>query len=230
MRDNPYIDWLIVNLKQPGKSQSGLARHLGIQPSAVNKIVNGSRKLASHEVAGAAAYFGTATPDAEIHKRPMTGMVSAPVVGTVEAGTFREVDELGVDDDRAEIVIPSDDRFPNARVLAFDVAGDSMNALLPRPILPGDRVSCVAYEDVAHQVPLRDGMVVVVERVRSGGHMREWSIKQLEIYDDRYEFHPRSTSSKHKPIVIQRDLEADDGTSVEIIALVRRVVNDIPLS
>ena len=103
-----------------------------------------------------------------------------------------------------------------------------MNNLRPRPILEGDRVVGVSYEDVAHEAVLRDGMVVIVERTRDGGHTREWSVKQVEIYQGRTEFHPRSTNARHKPIVVERDMFADDGTQVEIIALVRRVVNDLP--
>lgn len=105
-----------------------------------------------------------------------------------------------------------------------------MTDLKPRPILPGDRVICVAYEDVAHLVPLRDGMVVVVERTRDAGQFREWSVKQIELYQGRTEFHPRSTNAKHKPIVIDHDASADNGVAVEIIGLVRRIVNEVPLS
>ncbi|NEK55241.1 phage repressor protein, partial [Rhizobium leguminosarum] len=86
----------------------------------------------------------------------------------------------------------------------------------------------VSYEDVAYDAPLRDGMVVVVERTRDGGQTREWSVKQIELYQDRTEFHPRSTNPKHKPIIVPRDPSADQGTVVEIIGLVRRVVNDLP--
>ncbi|WP_374831085.1 helix-turn-helix domain-containing protein [Paenochrobactrum pullorum] len=148
------------------------------------------------------------------------------VVGTVEAGTFREVDEFD-QSDFEELSLPIDSRFPHARQMAFNVSGDSMNDLRPRPILSGDRAVCVAYSDVAHEVPLRDGMVVVVERSRDGGHTREWSIKQIELYEDRTIFAPRSTNSNYKPIVIERDHDTDNGMSVEVIAIVRRVVNDI---
>ncbi|MCM2455325.1 helix-turn-helix domain-containing protein [Rhizobium sp. CG4] len=155
-------------------------------------------------------------------------LVPVPVVGKVEAGAFRQVDEL----DQSEahtLSMPRDTRFPNARLMAFDVSGDSMNNLSPRPIFPGDRIICVAFEDVAHEVPLRDGMVVVVERTTLGGHIREWSVKQIELYQDRTEFHPRSTSSKHKPIVVDQNFWQDDGSEVSVIAVVRRIVNDLPI-
>ncbi|NSX92677.1 LexA family transcriptional regulator [Agrobacterium tumefaciens] len=159
--------------------------------------------------------------------KPTTGqLVAAAVVGRVEAGTFREVDSF--DQRERELVsVPPDDRFPHARQMIFDVSGDSMNDLKPRPILEGDRIVSVSFEDIANEVVLRDGMVVVVERSKDGGMTREWSVKQVEIYQDRTEFHPRSTNPRHKPIVINRDYSADDGTQVEIIALARRIINDL---
>lgn len=156
-------------------------------------------------------------------------LIPVRVQGTVEAGSWREVDEF---DDVQDIWINDtrDADFPDARLVAADVGGDSMNALKPRPILPGDRIVAIVFDDLRGRVPLRDGMVVVVEQSRDGGQFRERSVKQLEIFDDRYEFHPRSTNPKHKPIIVDRDFAADDGRSVEIIWLVRKVMNTIPLS
>ncbi|MGF6157805.1 transcriptional regulator with XRE-family HTH domain [Ensifer sp. KUDG1] len=226
MLEDPYKKWVIENLEKPGMSQTGLAKVLGVHPSAVNKIVSGKRGLKSHEVALAATYFGEAAPSSEL--TPYNGALSViPIIGTVEAGAFREVDDFDQSEPRT-LTLPRDDRFPNARQIGFDVSGDSMNDLKPRPILAGDCAVCVAYEDVAGQVVLRDGMVVVVERTRDSGHFREWSVKQIEIYADRTEFHPRSTNPKHKPIVVHRNFEADDGVKVEVIALVRRIVNEMP--
>ncbi len=155
------------------------------------------------------------------------GMTVGRVAGIVEAGAFREVDEFD-QSEPIEIALPRDELFPNAKQIVFDVAGDSMNDLRPLPIFPGSRLVCIALEDVEHLVELKSGMIVVVERTRDGGHFREWSVKQLELFTDRAEFHPRSTNPKHKPIIVRRDHEADDGVTVQVIALVRRVVNDMP--
>ncbi|MGO8422299.1 LexA family protein [Rhizobium ruizarguesonis] len=226
MLEDPYKKWVIENLDKPGMSQTGLAKALGLHPSAINKVVSGKRQLKSHEVAGAAVYFGEEAPQTELVP-VTTGPVAARVAGVVEAGTFREVDEFD-QSEPIEVMLPRDEKFPNARQLLFDCSGDSMNDLRPRPIFPGDRLVCISYEDVQHLVELRSGMVVVVERTRDSGHFREWSVKQLELFGDRAEFHPRSTNPKHKPIVIQRDHDADDGVSVQVIALVRRVMNEMP--
>lgn len=153
--------------------------------------------------------------------------VVARKVGIVAAGLFREVDEFDQSEPE-EISVPRDENFPSARQMTFEVEGDSMNELRPRPILQGDTVVATAYEDIAHKVLLRDGMVVVVQRARDNGMMREWSVKQIEIYEDRTEFHPRSSNPKHKPIVVQRQFDADDGVSVEVIGVVRMVMNSMP--
>ena len=226
MRD-PLLEWVIENLKKPGKSQSGLARHLGLDPSAINRVVAGKRELKTKEIPGAAEYFEATPPEFEISLAPNTSLVPARLAGVVEAGSFREVEDF--DQSEPETVfVPQDAQFPSARVLLFDVAGDSMNDLKPFPILPGAQAVCLAFEDIADQVKVRDGMVVVVERTRDGGHTREWSIKQVEYYPDRVEFHPRSTNPRHKPIVLPHDYQADDGTIVQIIALLRSTNNVYP--
>lgn len=225
---DPILEWAIENLKKPGRSQSELARRLGVHPSAINKLVNGKRGLKTNEIPIAADYFGEEPPAGDV--RQVIGGQLVPVIknGKVAAGVFREVDDF----DQSEperLWEPPDERFPNARRMAFDVEGDSVNALEPRPIMPGDTLICVSFEDVADQVRVKDGLVVVVERTRDGGHTREWSVKQVELYEDRIEFHPRSTNKTHKPIVVKRDAQADDGVQVEIIALVRSIRNDLPL-
>lgn len=228
MSEDPILQWVIENLAKPGRSQSELARRLGVHPSAINKLVNGKRGLKSSEIPIAAEYFEEDPPAGDVRAAPSVGLLPIKVNGKLAAGVFREVDDF--DQSEAERVYePPDERFPNARRMAFDVEGDSMNALEPRPIMSGDRLICVSFEDVASQVRVKDGLVVVVERTRDGGHTREWSVKQVELYEDRTEFHPRSTNRTHKPIVIKRDAQADDGVSVEIIALVRSVRNDLPL-
>lgn len=220
-----------------GWNGKDLARQSGIPYANINKYLNGEIDQPRGDVMDRLAkaigkpklWLQEGIDPEEIEVSAGSGrMVPVTIAGTVEAGTFREVDEFDQSDARY-VTLPADDRFPKARQMAFDVSGDSMNDLKPRPILPGDRIISVAYEDIDHETALRDGMVVVVERTKDGGHTREWSVKQIELYGDRVEFHPRSTNGRHKPILVNRNHEADDGTSVQIIALVRRIVNDLPL-
>lgn len=221
MLEDPYISFIRDGLAKAGKNQTGLARHLGLDPSAISKVLGGKRKLSTSELTQAAEYLeqqlpGSA-PEVSANK---SGITLARVAGKVEAGSFREVDDFD-QSEPDDLPVPADPIFPNARLLLFDVEGDSMNSLEPVPILPGSRVTAVAYEDIADRYPIRDGMIVVVERTRDGGLTREWSIKQVKYFPDRIEFHPRSKNRKHRPIVVTNNLAADDGAQVEVIALVR---------
>lgn len=221
-----YLDWIREALKQPGKTQVGLAAHLGVAHPQITQLLKGRRNLKVQEIPKIAEYLGVDPPSQEVAPSS-TKWVQARKVGTVAAGLFRVVDEFD-QSEPDEISVPRDEHFPHARQMTFEVEGDSMDALRPRPILPGDTIVCTAYEDVAGKLLLRDGMVVVVERSRDAGMMREWSVKQIEIYEDRTEFHPRSTNPKHKPIVVHRQFDADDGVKVEVIGIVRMVLNTMP--
>lgn len=233
------MDWwqrLKQAMEAKGWNMTELSKRSGIPYDSINKYLRGDiRQPRGNTLPVLAETLGVShlwlrdglEVDGHQNVKPITGqMVAAAVVGHVEAGTFREVDAF--DQRERELVsVPPDDRFPNARQMIFDVSGDSMNDLKPRPILAGDRIVAVSFEDIANEVVLRDGMVVVVERSKDGGMTREWSVKQVEIYQDRTEFHPRSTNPRHRPIVINRDYSTDDGTQVEIIALARRIINDL---
>lgn len=223
--------------KAKGWTHEQAATAMGVSRGQFIKLERGERGLTARTIALAAKAFGVTPAEIIMEAAPANSdgareaqestdrVIEIPVVGVVEAGAFREQEDI-YQDEPEKISAPADPDFPGARVTAWDVAGDSMNALKPRPIFPGDRVIGINFEDLDNQVPLRDGMVVVVEQVRDGGMIREWSIKQLELYEDRIEFHPRSTNPKHKPIVIRRDLWADDGREVSILAIVRRVINE----
>lgn len=232
-------DWLNDGLAIAGMSQAELARRLteklgrSYPRTTVNKMTQGLREIAGEELIAIAHILGLPMPGAEGSSAEPPELIPAserlvPIydAGVVEAGAFRAAPDF--EDIEAEPLLEAPDpKYPHARQVSWRVAGDSMNRLEPRPILAGDRIVCIDFEDLDNQVPLRDGMIVVVERTRDGGLLREWSVKQLEFYEDRVEFHPRSSNPKHRPIVVPRDNQADDGKEVRILALVRRIVNEI---
>ena len=167
---------------------------------------------------------------ADLHV-PARRFVSAVYGGKVEAGSFREVDELDEETAKPPRAELQDREYPDVQLIYFDVVGDSMNDLKPRPLHEGDQVVGLDFEGLRNRVPLRDGMVVVVEQTKGGGHLRERSVKQLAMYRDRTEFCPRSTNPRHKPIVVPYEMmesDAEDGREVRILALVRRVTSDMP--
>lgn len=229
--------WVAAKIAEGGRGTSAaLAAHVGlsrVQISRLSQTEPGkeARDIKAHELVRIVDFFGEG-PDgspapgraakreaSEVH----VGFTTGVMVGPVRAGSWREVDELD-QRERPQVILPADPDYPNAQVLVFEIEGDSMNDLSPVPLRPGAHVVCLAYRDIERYYPPRDGMVVVIERRRDGGHLREWSVKQVELHDDRVEFHPRSTNKEHKPIVIAMDSTADDGVEVEIIGLVRDVL------
>lgn len=232
---NELIRWIAEGLNKPGKKKIELAQVLGRSPSAVTDILRGKRKVAVEEIARIAAYLDEAPPaipgldyrpKPEVEPVSEGRLVPVTVAGPVQAGAFIPIDEF--DQSEPEVFFePPDPDFPRARRTAFDVLGDSMNRLEPTPILPGSRVIGVNYSDIG--IPLRDKMVVVVQQERDAGFLREWSVKQIELQDEKVIFHPRSSNPRHKPIVVDRNLKAEDGREVLILSLVREIKNRVPV-
>jgi hypothetical protein len=239
-------EFTLARLRATGRNAFEAAKIGGLERSFVNDILIDKKKsvqgrsigklaiaLDTATAAIVAAMAGAPLPQAEPGQelpessaRPVDlgELIPIKIAGKAKAGEFIAIEDLGDWDEPETFLDTRDPRFPDARHLGFEVEGDSMNALKPRPIMDGDRLSALSYEDIGERYPLRDGMIVVVQRTRHGGLEREWSVKQLEIYEDRVEFHPRSTNPRHKPIVVKRDNNADDGITVEIIAIVKRLV------
>ena len=234
-------NWLEPFIKNsPIASQEALADLIGVSRATVNRLANDHSKLKRDRAALMAEHLGVSTEDLMLNRLPWEAKTSATpepdgvqrgrslgsaiVVATVEAGAWREVDEF--DQSSPEwVAVPPDDKYPDATQDVYNVAGDSMNALQPHPITPGSRVVAVRYDEIASRSPLRDGLVVVVQRSRNGGQERELTVKQVAWFDDRIEFQPRSTNPKHKPIVVEHDNWEDNGVEVAIVGLVRDIIH-----
>lgn len=218
-----------------GWSKAELQRRSGISYDSINKYLRGEvdnprgnvlEKLAE-TIGRPSLWLKEGIGDAPQEVTKQNGRsIAAAVRATVEAGAWREVDQL----DQSEpewVTIDPDPRFPNVTHDIYKVAGDSMNKLEPNPITPGSRVVALRFDEIRNRYPLRDGLVVVVQRARDGGHVLELSIKQVAWFSDRIEFQPRSSNPVHKPIVVEHDTWEDDGVTVEIVGLVTRIMHDL---
>lgn len=155
--------------------------------------------------------------DGDAAPRVSLGM---PILGKVEASRFFPVDDLDDQHERDVIEGPRHHRFPGAKHMAFQVTGDCMDALKPRPILDGDYVLCVGWFDTGYL--LSDGMVVVVEQTLQGGHFRERTVKQVERREGGHALCPRSNNKNHREIFIPRG-NNDSGRGAEVIGLVYHI-------
>lgn len=57
-----YLDWIRAGLKQPGKTQLGLARHIGIAHPQITMLLKGKRRLKVDEIPRIAEYLETEPP------------------------------------------------------------------------------------------------------------------------------------------------------------------------
>lgn len=212
--------------KEKKLTLDALAQLIGVSLSQVQRFETGEREPKKTELEALARVLDCTIPellgeDAESTQEPPRrgDLLPVPLIGRTAAGIFREVVEF--DDAEPDYIFePEDEDFPKARRFALTVEGDSMDAASP-PMPAGSRVVCLDFEQTGQ--PFIEGMIVVVQRVREGGHLREWSVKQIELHDDEVWFCPRSKNAKHKPIKIVNDPSDEQWGSIEVIGLVRDV-------
>lgn len=222
-----------------GWTHEEAAQHMGISRGQFIKLERGERQLTDRTIALAAKAFGVSKgeivddagapsarsrPESLVEELPAgDAFTFAKVDGSVQAGAFLALEAF--DDDLGEVVsAPRDPAFPFARQVAYRVKGDSMNRAQPKPMNEGDVIICAAWEDVG--LKEKDGLNVVVQQTTADGQLRERSVKELRVFPDRVEFHPRSSNPAHKPIIVNREFHTDDGKEVTILALVRYVFDN----
>jgi hypothetical protein len=102
--ESPELAWIRDRLARPGKTQRGLATALGLDPSAVSRLLTGQRQLRAAELPVVSAYLEIDTPppflatqaqhpvsdSGQTHPAPpphWAGARDLPVMGTVVAGS-----------------------------------------------------------------------------------------------------------------------------------------------
>lgn len=130
----------------------------GLQPDAVRNILRG---LSEHPRINTLRALAEAVGE---HPDTLQGLVpperppaTAEVVGAVAAGVFRDALEWDPDD-RYQVPLIRDDRYPGVERFALEVRGPSMNLVYPH----GSVVFCVKFFHIARDpIP---GERVVVQR------------------------------------------------------------------
>ena len=143
--------------------------------------------------------------------------------GVVEAGNYRAVELLDQDSDNRLIEIPRDPRFARAKQYAFLIIGDSMTEA---NLYENMWAVAVAYHDYVELYgDVRDGTNVIVSRARPNTPEVELSIKELRIFRDRTELHPRSKNPKHQNQVYKLSASDDSDVEIRIVAVVVSAVS-----
>lgn len=172
-------EWLKGQLDQPGKSQRGLAKHLGIDPTAVNRLVHGGRKLQEGEEAKVREYLNAAPepdpappePEAAVRPRPQATAIDVPSFGELPidvpvmgVGACGEIDDID-DGDTFELNGIVDDyvrRPPGIRyarqAFCIRAIGQSME--------PRHREGDLIYLDPARPPTVGDDVVIELHNSR----------------------------------------------------------------
>lgn len=138
-----------------------------------------------------------------------------------EAGNWREHEEFHDESETESFIVPQI-RGDGLQRFLTKIAGDSMDKVR---LFDGDFVVTIDWNDLDR--PANDGEIVVVQQTRDGGHTIETTVKQIRVYKDRYELHPRSSNPRHKAIIVKHGDGESDGRVVTIIGLVESVYRPI---
>lgn len=198
------------------ESASAAADHFGWAKPTYIAHENGSRGIPRSKLLDYARAFrvsanhlltGAVGPDV------ITITESAPVVGEVGAGLWREADIW--DTAKYDDVPKTPGRFGGIPQSAYKVIGPSVDKLR---IFDGDFVITVPYAE-ARAAP-QDGDIVVV--CRRHGALSEYTVKQVEIAPGApMRLWPRSTDPRfQEPIDVPSGDSGSESHEVSIVALV----------
>lgn len=193
-------------------SQSELARLLNVTPQTVQAIEAG--KVRKPRIIIELARALGVSPDhlqAGIERGPIINAIrNLPILGVVQAGSFRDVSLLDRGDhmDVETIPVAADPRFPHAKQYALLVAGDSMDKVFNE----GEYVTCVDWADCG--LSFKPGMILHIERIMGG--LVETTVKRFAIRDEKRWLDPDSHNPRHLPI----EINGTEDTEIVIRGLV----------
>ncbi|MEK9900096.1 MAG: S24 family peptidase [Rhodospirillaceae bacterium] len=178
------LDWIRDGLAQPGKTQRGLAAALGVDPSAISRLLGGERQLRAAELPLVVAYLDAAIPSglapetAVAPRAPATSQATdaasrdLPVLGTALGGSADAPDGMFVMNGEIQDYV---ERPPSLRgvtsAYAVYVADTSM---VPR-YFPGETLHVHPGRAVVRG---EDTFVVVQLRAASTGEPPRALVKQ----------------------------------------------------
>lgn len=199
--------WLANGMTKPEMKVPALAAKLGLNRTAIYKLMKGTQPIKTRELPIIALYIGEPVPPLPGEEKWQTSKRASrrstgPVATTIEIereigiGTWSEDGQLR-DADIKTISIVVSPEFPSAQHHAYKFKGDSMDDI---GVLDGDIIFCVAYEDTA-STPL-DGKAVVIERNRAG--LIEVSLRIAKVFSDRVEYVTASRNQSYKPVIVDK--------------------------
>lgn len=208
-------------LKDRGISRAELARGIREPYHNVNKWLRGNvDKPRGDAMSRIASYLKVSEQwlvygrDDDPIPAPIEGL---PVLGIVAAGNWLEVDAHDEHRPIETVPVVPDPRYPRDATYGLFVAGTSINRIASE----GDILICTDMRKTGAEP--EDGDLVIVERQKAGGALREVTAKRVRFFADRTELWPESDDPRwQRPIVFNGSGE-DSDEEIHIIAIVQAI-------
>lgn len=208
-------------LAEKKRSARDVSLKAGLGETAIKDLLSGRNKRPSLEnlsaIAGELEVSITEfaniddLPSGDDRKRQIVPSY-LPVRHKVAAGVWLSVDEYSQDFPEPPQAVAPDARYAEWPQWLELVEGESMNVIIPA----GRYVHVVDAIEMGYAPS--HGDIVIVERRRMGGHLRERTIKEVKINGRGVELWPRSTDPKYQSPVVLSD--SDETTEVCIVGKV----------
>jgi SOS-response transcriptional repressor LexA len=141
-----------------------------------------------------------------------------PVRGTVAAGSWIETPAFLEEFEVAEFIeglqLVGEDV---SRTYALKVLGSSLNKIAP----DGSFVICT---DISSGVELRDGDLVVVERIRAQGGLREVTAKRVQRRNGIIHLSPESNDPRWQEAIDVSLPHNDESAEIRVVARIRHII------
>lgn len=198
------------------------AKLSGLGSSFARDILRGKTRVPNAENIGKLAAVLETTTDYLMDRAVGDSTIRAvaakvegiPVFGKVSASTWYTVDEGFIEDTDEENVerIPSVSGYPVDWQFGMVVDGNCLNKIAN----DGDRLVCLDL--IKSQIDIADGDLVVVERRKFDGMMRQVTAKRVKRTSRGFEFRPESTDQAHQDPIRLNDIP--DGEDIRVWAKV----------
>jgi transcriptional regulator with XRE-family HTH domain len=198
------------------------AKDAGLGSSYVRDILRGKTRVPNAENIAKLATALKTTPEFLMGRssgdstiRPVAARVEGvPVLGRVAASAWYAVDDHTIDDiDYDDIErIPSVSGYPVEWQFGMIVEGNCLNKIAQ----DGDRLVCLDL--IKSQIDIQEDDLVIVERTKFNGEMRQRTAKRVKRTKSGFELWPESTDPAHQEPILLDD--AVKGENIRVWAKV----------
>lgn len=205
-------------------TQADLGRALGISQPQARALLYGSRRIAADEIPLLEKFFGAKFGGSETvgdirHDKLPSSRI--PKRGKVAAGLWLEtapfLDDWEITEYVDGLAAPS---TLEKYTYGLEVQGDSVNRVAPH----GSILICL---DILSGVEIMDRDLVIVERIRDQGALREVTAKRLVRRGDEIVLVPESNDPRWQTEIVVSDDPYQMDAEVRIVAKVKHVVMSV---